>query len=840
MNPRPILTARAPSAGYRRRLLIQILGMLTLALGVGLAIIGFGYSTKVGQEKEWLTEIAKGQARLTEVMTRAAGESSPGASPEEAFGIVLSQLRQAQEAHPGFGETGEFTLAELQGDSIFFLLNQRHSELSEPAPIAVSSPLAEPMRRALGGLSGMVVGLDYRGVEVMAAHEPVRISGRVLGIVAKVDYAAIRAPFNAALVRATGAALLFIALGVLLMWRVGEPVVEVLRKNEERLRRLFDDSGGAIFITSGEGIILDVNPAGADLLGRSREDLFGNPILEFYSLEGERELFLEELRLHGRIEGFPLDLRRADGAVIHTLITATARKGKGKGKGGEIESIESMVRDITSEMKAAAALEAERDRANLYLDTAKVIMLSLDISGKIVMMNRRGYEVLGHPEGSLLGKEWFSTCLPERDREEIRAVFGTIMSGDQDLFLFHENPVLKASGEERLIGWHNKVVLDKDGAIKELFSCGQDVTEERRAEEALRESEERFRSIFEEGPLGVAITDRGGFLSAVNPAFVRMLGYPEEELLGRQHTDLSHSEDLEPTLTLTRRLLAGEIPVFHLETRYLRKDGTHFWGSLSGAPIRDAQGEVLYAIGLLEDISERKSAQDEIRQSRELLRALARRLEEIREEEKTMLARELHDELGQSLTGLRMDLGVLRQEVPEGEDQLRARIGEMAEYTDGLVDEFRDICGKLRPPILDVLGLQPAIEWHVGEFQRRSGMEFELDFGSEGLSLEKDVSTVVYRLIQEAIVNSMRHAEARKVRVALNQGKRTLLGEVSDDGRGITRDEISSPTSLGLVGMRERLIALGGELQIEPGAEGGTVVRFQIPIGMAGAPENAS
>ena len=217
-------------------------------------------------------------------------------------------------------------------------------------------------------------------------------------------------------------------------------------------------------------------------------------------------------------------------------------------------------------------------------------------------------------------------------------------------------------------------------------------------------------------------------------------------------------------------------------------------------------------------------------ESRARLRALAQRLEEIREEEKASLSRELHDELGQSLTALRMDLSALRTQLPGEAGPARARLGELAHAIDDLVNELREICGRLRPPILDVLGLPEAIEWQVGELRKRCEVEFDLEMKLEGSHLERKTATVAFRLLQESLVNVLRHAGATLVRISLRREDGDLVGEVEDNGRGITPEDIASPTSLGLVGMRERVRSLDGHHSIEPLSGGGTLVRFRVPF----------
>ena len=229
-------------------------------------------------------------------------------------------------------------------------------------------------------------------------------------------------------------------------------------------------------------------------------------------------------------------------------------------------------------------------------------------------------------------------------------------------------------------------------------------------------------------------------------------------------------------------------------------------------------------------IRERDRVEATVLESRAQLLALARRLEEVREREKTDLAEVLHDDLGQVLIGLRMGLSSLKAELPEEASPFRRRLSEFENDALSLVEDLNSICTGLRPPILDLLGLPAAIEWQVEELAKRSGLEFDLELDLGDRKLEKHTATVAFRLFQESLLNVLRHAEATRVRVSLHCENGTLVGEVRDNGRGIDPDELTSPDSVGLVGMRERARALDGDYSVEPLAGGGTLVRFRVPF----------
>ena len=226
---------------------------------------------------------------------------------------------------------------------------------------------------------------------------------------------------------------------------------------------------------------------------------------------------------------------------------------------------------------------------------------------------------------------------------------------------------------------------------------------------------------------------------------------------------------------------------------------------------------------------ERTQAEEALGASQERLRNLAARLHAVREEERTVIAREIHDHLGQALTGLKMDLSWLMRRLPE-DDAVRDRAVSMQTLLDSTVDSVRTISTQLRPPILDDLGLEAAVEWQATEFGRQSGINCHLDLRIGDRSMQNEHATAAFRILQESLVNVARHAKASNVWVEIRRMGDTLLLAVSDDGIGIGDSTLSSSHSIGLIGMRERAAALGGEVSIVRLAAGGTKVKLELPL----------
>jgi PAS domain S-box-containing protein len=235
---------------------------------------------------------------------------------------------------------------------------------------------------------------------------------------------------------------------------------------------------------------------------------------------------------------------------------------------------------------------------------------------------------------------------------------------------------------------------------------------------------------------------------------------------------------------------------------------------------------------ILRDITLRKQHEDTMRRQQQELRELSARVLEAREEEKARIARELHDELGQLLTALRMDLAWLRERLPGGEPELAARANGMGELLDRTVSSSRRLAADLRPLMLDDLGLADAAQWLVEDFCKRYGIQVEMRIpeGAAFDALAKGAATAVYRAIQESLTNIARHSGAKNGWVALAQENGEVLVEVEDDGRGIAPADLAKASSLGLKGMRERVAYYGGTVEVGRAPRGGTRLRLRVPV----------
>ncbi|HSR68296.1 MAG TPA: PAS domain S-box protein [Acidobacteriota bacterium] len=358
----------------------------------------------------------------------------------------------------------------------------------------------------------------------------------------------------------------------------------------------------------------------------------------------------------------------------------------------------------------------------------------------------------------------------------------------------------------------------------------EQIQERRRVEAKLRESEARFRSAFEHAAIGMAVVTLEFRFQRVNRALCEMLGYTAEELTGKTFQDVTHPDDRESGRELVEKALASEFDSFRMEKRYLHKEGQVRRVLLAASLVRDADGNPLYFVGQHRDITERRKAESELRTSHEELRRLSRHLVSAREEERKQIAREIHDELGQALTALKLDLSWMEEELAADQESLSAQARGMSNLVDETIRSLRSILTALRPAILDDLGLAAAVEWQTQEFQERTRITCHLDCSAHEVELDQARATAVFRIFQEALTNVARHAEATQVHIRLEEDDGELSLTVRDNGMGIKKGRSGASNTFGILGMRERALLLGGRLEIAGEEGSGTTVSLRVPL----------
>jgi PAS domain S-box-containing protein len=356
----------------------------------------------------------------------------------------------------------------------------------------------------------------------------------------------------------------------------------------------------------------------------------------------------------------------------------------------------------------------------------------------------------------------------------------------------------------------------------------EDITELKRVEEALRESEARFRAVFENAAIGIALVNMRGHPVESNPTLQKMLGYDKTELARMAFTEFTHPDDSQASWDLFTELAQGKRDRYQLETRFCRKDGQILWGQLSEFLVRNQKGEPQYAVGMVEDITARKRAAEALRQ-------LSGRLLRLQDEERRRIARELHDTTAQSLAALAINLSVVRDSAPDLSPRARTCLSESLELAEECSREIRTLSYLLHPPLLDEAGLGSALRWFVDGYTQRTGIHVDLEMPPQFSRLAGDVELALYRVVQEGLTNIHLHSGSKKAHVCLKCRPDQAELTVADEGRGMPPGLLErggqrgGKLGVGIPGMRERIRQLGGQFEIVSGSKGTTLTAI-VPL----------
>jgi len=479
---------------------------------------------------------------------------------------------------------------------------------------------------------------------------------------------------------------------------------------------------------------------------------------------------------------------------------------------------------VVDRKRAETALRQAEEKYRAMFEHAVEGIFQSTPDGRILAANPALARMLGYasPEELIAGITDIAQQLhvnPQR-----RAEFRRLLD-ERGIVQGFEMQIKRQDGSLLWVSASARAVYDAQGTLGYYEGIMEDITVRKQAEDGLR----KFAHVVEQSADTVIITNPDGIIEYVNPAFELLTGYTREEAIGKKPGILKsgdHDNQFYEQLWRTIRSRG----VFRAVFTNRKKDGELFNEAETITPITDAQGDIAHFVSVGRDITERVQAEEQLRRSRGQLRALAAHLQSVREEERARIAREVHDELGQVLTGLKFDLAWLARGLPVDSMALREKTRGMLSLVDSTIHTVQRIFTELRPSVLDELGLVAAIEWQAQEFQRRTGIECHVSTELTDLSLAGETSTAFFRICQESLTNVARHADATRVTVRLIADDAHLILSVKDNGKGITEQERTRAASLGLLSMQERAFLLGGELTIvgEPG--GGTTVTVRMPL----------
>jgi PAS domain S-box-containing protein len=347
-------------------------------------------------------------------------------------------------------------------------------------------------------------------------------------------------------------------------------------------------------------------------------------------------------------------------------------------------------------------------------------------------------------------------------------------------------------------------------------------------EEELLSSEEKYRLLAEQSDVGVGFYSPEGMILYFNTQALKNMGGKAEDYIGKSLIEVFGKKEGTRFINRIREeIRLNKSLVFE---DYFESPTGKYWFSSSHSVVCNSKGEVIGVQVVSHDISERKLFEEKLNQATLELRELTRHLLDVREEERTLIARDLHDDLGQKLTALNMDISWLKSRIGVQSRTVENKFHQMSLLISGTIESIQKLSYGLRPSILDDLGLIPAIEWQTRDFGKASGIKTKFFQSPQNLSFNGKISLVVFRIVQETLTNVARHSGATRVVVRLNFEDNLLEVSIKDNGKGIDQKEIESSKSFGLIGMRERVSAIGGELKITSSKGEGTIVALSVPV----------
>ncbi|HUR55491.1 MAG TPA: PAS domain S-box protein [Gemmataceae bacterium] len=621
--------------------------------------------------------------------------------------------------------------------------------------------------------------------------------------------------------------------------------------------------GAATIVTDAQGRVLFMNPVAESLTGWPQGEAAGRPVADVFRIENE---------LTRRPVTDPVAEALATGEAVglSNHIVLIARDGREwvlddgaapiRGTGGEVAGVVLVFRDVTDRRRAERAVEDARAFAEGIVRTVREPLLVLEADLRVRTANRSFYDTFRVDQADTVGRLLFDLGNGQWDIPRLRELLEQILPRDSHLDDFEVEHRFEGLGRRVMV--LNARRLDATGGGPALILLAiEDETERRRAAESLALSEIRYRRLFETAQDGILLVDpdtRKVFDS--NPFLTDLLGYSHDELVGKELWQIGLFSDIESNKAAFRTLQ---------ENGYIRYEDL---------PLRTHDGRAIevefvsnvYPVGAaqviqcnIRDVTDRKRAEEALRaahaglevrvQNRtselhltngELKTEIARRevaeadrrdfqqrLTTAQEDERRRIARELHDQMGQHLAALGIGLKVIEGEIPDP-SPARDRLRGLRALTDLIGREIHTLALELRPTALDDLGLQAALANYAERWAERSGVE--IDFQSAGLDdvrLPPLVETALYRIVQEALANTRKHASARHVSVVLQRAAGHVTAVVEDDGRGFdTESAPSGDHRLGILGMRERATLAGGSLSVESEPGRGTTVIARIPL----------
>lgn len=601
---------------------------------------------------------------------------------------------------------------------------------------------------------------------------------------------------------------------------------EMLRARSAELQITLDTAATGLVRNSRDLHYRWVNEAYAKLVRRPVEDIVGRQLSDVLGAEGLAKIrpYIDAVLRGERVEfAAELPITGRESCWLHVVYMPD------RDAAGDVIGWVGSITDITERKRAETTLRDSEAQLRRILKQSFAGIVQTDTQGHMVLVNQRWCEMLGYSEAELLQMSVADITHPSSLETTLEAV-GRLSQGGPD-FQIEKNYRRK---DGTILRAHSNVsaLRDAEGNFQGLLAVVLDLTDRLEAETALRESEERFRGIFEHAAEGIAISDVRGNLVRCNAVFSALTGYSHQELAARHFSSLIHPDDRAQNLELVQELLEGKRSWFHIDNRYITKSGSPVWVQKQVSLVRNVKHQPLYFVALVTDISHRKRDEAVLRQQQAKLEDLTAQLLTAQDDERRRIARELHDDHVQRLAALALDLHQLARSPLKSVESAKAVITQFAQSVEGLTRELQQVTHQLHPSTLNHLGLEATLHDHVEEFARRTGLQTDVQVHEVPAQLPEVHALCLFRVLQECLQNVRKHAHASRVLVRLIGTGRGVGLCVHDDGRGFdaAQDESGGQRGLGLISLEERLQALNGTFRLRTKPGDGTEVHAWLPL----------
>lgn len=577
---------------------------------------------------------------------------------------------------------------------------------------------------------------------------------------------------------------------------------------------LINISEGVYLIRADDGIIVYTNPNFEVMFGYEHGEMIGkhvsivNAPTEKSPEETAKEI-IEVIEKKGLWKGEIKNIRK-DGTLFWSYASVSPFDHPDYGR------VWVVIHTDTTERK-----KIEEELENIFTLSPDMVAVCTT-EGKFLKVNPSWEKVLGYTQKELLSLGWNELVHPDDIEKTNKEVENQLKGSSVINFC---NRYKCKDGSYKTLEW--QATFAKEGIV---YATARDITARKKIEENLKLSEEKYQDLFDYAPdMYCSVDAKTATVIRCNQTLVRQTGYTKEEIIGNSIFDRYHPDSMERAKKAFHSFVSkGE--VHNAELQLKKKGGGKIDVSLNVSSVRDENGNILYSRSNWRDITKRKRVEKALKKSEQEIHKFAEHLQSVREKERALVASELHDEVGQALTGLKMDLFMIKNKMFKDKKEIPGQFQRMEKLLDDSIQKLRKIYSDLRPSLLEHFGIGEAIKQFVTDSLEPPGIKYTFYQDPEEIILDENRSIALYRILQGAINNIKWHAMATKVDIRLEEKGPNLKLTIRDNGKGIKEEQINNGESFGLIGMRERARFLEGELDIKGIPDKGTTIKLEIPI----------